>query len=480
MRSEPLVLAVDVGSSAVRAAAVDPAGAVVATHRVARPDSSAGLTFDPDLLRAQFAIAVRALPGYARARVAAVGIAGHVGTVFVDRDLRPVGPGLGWADTRGVEALNERLGDRLPRLLREIGRPVLTGGAAAAWLAMEREEPAAAARVDRVLAPKDLLVTHLTGDFTTDRTSAAYTSLSRIADGTWSAEMLNAIGLPERLLPRQIGSIDVAGRVTAATASELGLPHGVPVVAGGPDGTVGAAFVAGEDRGVVADIAGTTDVLVHLVDGPDAAPHEAVINPYPLGGFSAGGPTGMTGGALSRWAGLLGYGGLPKAIAALERRAAEIGPGAAGLRIRPMLSGSRFPQWRPEERGTVWGQHDGHGAEHFLLAVADGAAYVVREGIDRLAAGDAPIGIVALAGGVARSPFLAQLRADVLGRPVRVCSEPDVSLLGAALLAFRGGGIPAALGGASPSDRVVLPAPAPATAYEELFAAWSLTGARVE
>jgi sugar (pentulose or hexulose) kinase len=47
---------------------------------------------------------------------------------------------------------------------------------------------------------------------------------------------------------------------------------------------------------------------------------------------------------------------------------------------------------------------------------------------------------VVLAGGVARSARLAQLRADVLGRAVRVWSSPDVSLMGAVLLAAAGAG----------------------------------------
>ncbi len=478
MSSEPLVLAVDVGSSALRAAVIDSAGTVVAVHRVDRPDSRSGLTFDPELLEVQFAAAVRALPNAVRSRVVAIGIVGHIGTVFADGRLRAVGPGLGWADVRGVESLRARLGDRLPRLMREIGRPVLTGGAAAAWLSLQEDRPEEAARVEWVMAPKDLLVARLTGVIATDRTSAAYMCVSRIADGAWSTEMLDAIGLAQRLLPRPFDSTEVVADVAAESADDLGLPAGIPVVAGGPDGTAGATFVIGEGNQVVADIAGTTDVLVRRVDGLGDAPTESMLNPYPLGGLSAAGATGMTGGALSRWAGLLGYADLRVAMTALERAAAGIGPGAAGLRIRPTLSGSRFPRWRPDETGAVWGQHDGHRAEHFLLAAVEGAAYAVREGVDLLAAGGSPIEAVVLAGGAARSPFLAQLRADVLGRPVRVCPEPEVSLLGAALLAFRGVGIRASLARSASQEQVMYPTPATAAAYQELSAEWAASQER--
>jgi sugar (pentulose or hexulose) kinase len=109
-----------------------------------------------------------------------------------------------------------------------------------------------------------------------------------------------------------------------------------------------------------------------------------------------------------------------------------------------------------------------------MLAVLEAVAYSVREGVDALAGGAAGLPIV-LAGGTARSDRLAQLRADVLGREVMVCAEPDVSLLGAALLALVGTG-----GRALDEQADILrgnvrrfsPDPGRARAYDELYARW--------
>ncbi len=469
-----LVVAVDVGSSAVRAAVVDPAGRVLASKRQSRPDSLSGVTFDASLLWEQVRDAVTALPADLRRSAAGLAIAAHIGTVFTDADFEPVAQGFGWADSSGVDLLASRLGESTTSALATIGRAALTGGPAGAALALRDRDARGFDSVRRILSPKDYLVGRLTGVAATDHTGAAYSGLSDVRQRDWSAWLLESLGIDRALLPEQLGSTAVVGTVTARSAQLLGLPAGLPVVAGGPDGSMGAAYVLAGRGDAIADVAGTTDVLVRPIASPDAAPPEAMLNPYILGGWAAGGATGMTGGALNRWAVLLGE---PDAATALVRfggGVASMPPGAEGLIIRPTLSGSRFPRWNPSEVGLVDGQLDSHGPAHFLRAVIEGASYVVREGIDLLAP-DADVEVV-LAGGAARSPLLAQLRADVLGRVVHVCAEPDVSLMGAALLALLGSGIhSSAEEAAAAMDEkwtVLEPDPLAANRYEELYASW--------
>jgi len=471
---EPLVLAIDVGTSAVRAAALDPRGGVVATRRIERSDSSSGAVFDAALLWRQLGEATRGLPEPVRRELVGAAIAGHVGTVLADSAFEPVGPGRGWADASGIDLLAARAGSELPELLREIGRPALTGGAAAAALGLREVDADAFARVRHVLAPKDLLVARLTGIAATDATTAAYSSLSDVRERSWSARALGVAGLDESVMPPQLASTAIVGGVTARAAAETGLPVGLPVAAGGPDGTVGATFAIGEGRDLIADVAGTTDVIVRLVETADHAPGAAMVNPYTLGGWSAGGATGMTGGAMSRWAALLGHTTVAHAVAELERGVEAIPPGADGLFAYPALSGSRFPRWNPAETGLLLGQRDAHEPVHVLLAVAEGMAFVVREGIDLLYP-DREASVV-LAGGVARSRRLSQLRADVLDREVIVSREPDVSLMGAGLLAMLATGIHASAADAAAAREEeaerLSPDPERAAAYRELFAGW--------
>ncbi|PFG29920.1 xylulokinase [Paramicrobacterium agarici] len=466
----PLVLSIDIGSSTVRSAIVDGAGTVVASARVARFDAVSGVEFVPETLWSDVVTTALSLPDEAREAVVAMGIAGHVGTVFVDEEGVSVGPGRGWADSAGVDLIREAAGDELSSLLRETGRPIVSGGAGAAFLALRHVDPAMAERVSQVLTPKDFIVARLTGRSSTDRTSAAYSGLSAVADGEWSAKMIALAGLTPAQLPDQRTATDVVGTVTSDIARELGLADGVVVVAGATDGSAGAAFVLRNRDDLIADIAGTTDVLLRITPDPVTVPAGAVVNPYPLGGFSVGGPTGATGGALTRWSSLLGLESVTDAAKLIESANERIGPGAGGLVIDPSLSGARFPYWRAGRAGAVYGQRDEHRVEHFLLAAAEGAAHVVRDGVDALDPGGTATLI--LAGGAARSLTLAQLRANVLGRTIEVCEEPDVTILGAALLAFDGAGVDVTQFGRKGRRSVIQPHPASADAYESLHLTW--------
>ena len=119
--TDALVLAIDIGTSAVRSAAVDGGGVIVASTRVTRPDASAGTRFDAERLWLDVVQSIVSLPASARARISTLAIAGHVGTVFVDADGAPVGEGRGWADSSGIELLTAAAAIGQPVGLRATG-----------------------------------------------------------------------------------------------------------------------------------------------------------------------------------------------------------------------------------------------------------------------------------------------------------------------------------------------------------------------
>ncbi|MEO3753656.1 FGGY-family carbohydrate kinase [Streptomyces sp. B6B3] len=421
------VIAVDVGTSAVRAVAMDARGQVFAHQHIARTSGLGGDAFDAAALDRDVRAALAGVSG--RPAPAALAIAAHIGTVAVDSDLRPVGRSGGWADTQGVPRL-AALGDAtVRRLLHAAGRPALTGGALAYLMGME---PELASKVHAVLSPKDFLVARLTGRLAADTISAAYTLASDVRRRAWNIDLLGEIDLDPELLPPQSEPTSVVGTLTGEIGAVTGLPPGLPVIAGGPDGSVGIGLLLGGADDVIADVAGTTDVIGRLLPGPDDVPDSAVLNPAVLPGrFVAGGATGLTGGAVAQWRSLVGT--------VADEHLAAVPPGANGLTILPSMTGARFPTWRSGTRGAVLGQHPDHDAACLLRAAQEAAAFTVREGTDHLdPSGSLP---VALAGGSSRSAHVAQLRADILGRPLLVSPEPDVTLLGAAALALLGSGL---------------------------------------
>jgi sugar (pentulose or hexulose) kinase len=476
MSGSTTVVAVDVGTSAVRAAFVDAEQGVLATERVARSASVGGELFDPIALLADVHAAIGGLRKDARRHAdaasgpsviapAALAISAHIGTVAVDAALEPVAPGGGWADPRGIDRLLALPADLLQRVLASGGRPAATGGAFA--LALELEASALRGRVAALVSPKDFLVAQLTGVIATDVVDAAYTGVSDVRTRDWQRAAIEAAGVPAAWFPRQVAADAVVGELTADAGARCGLAAGTPVVAGGPDGSVGIGLLLGSSGHGIADVAGTTDVLGRLIDRPEAAPAGAMLNPALLADrWVAGGATGLSGGAVARWRGLVG------AVDDLEL--AAVAPGCGGLRIVPTMSGERFPRWRPAGRGSVHGMSAEHGAAEILRAAQEGATFTVREGVDLLdPARELPL---LFAGGSARSAHVAQLRADALGRVIRVAEDPDVTLLGAAALALVGAGIARDLDDARERlglrFRDVHPDAAAAARYDEVYADW--------
>ena len=471
-----VVCAVDVGTSAVRASLVSEDGTIICTSRTERPASEGSVDFDADRLWSDLVQTLRALE-FTELNLECLAIAGHVGAVFLDESQQPTGRALGWANTVGTDVLQRVWGDPAAAL-KIAGRPAVTGGAAAylAWL--RGHDAYEHRRIRWVLSPKDDLVRRLSGSMATDATSAAYTLISDVRRRDWSPELAAAVGLRTENLPPQRAGTDIVGKVSRAAAAVTGLRSGLPIAAGGPDGTVGASAVLGLHDRLIVDVAGTTDVLTRVTFNPDdEATRDTLLNPYVVErAWSFGGPTGLTGGATAYWTRLLGLGEPAEAANRLQGQLDTIPPGCEGLFVLPFLTGSRFPDWQPAERGAIWGHRDSHTRAHLVRATQEASAFVVRTGLARLL-NNLPDAEVVLAGGTARSDSLAQLRADVLERPVTACADPDVTLRGAAMLACVGAGIHSTLDAAAaamaPMFRKFMPDSDRATAYRRLFDEWN-------
>ncbi|MFK4103991.1 FGGY-family carbohydrate kinase [Streptomyces sp. NPDC019531] len=478
MGIDDVVCAVDVGTSAVRAALVTHDGQRLLEARSERVPDEGTETFDAERLWDGLCHVLRRITSGAAApsHLRSLAIAGHVGQVLVDEQHRPLGRAGGWADARGVREVAAGWPDP-GTALRLTGRPAMTGGAVPLLHWLKNKDPSLHQRMRWALAPKDFLVLRLTGEAATDMTSAAYTLGSDVTRQVWDPRLLAIGGTGPEHFPPQHAATDIVGAVTPAAADTTGLPPGLPVAAGGPDGTVGAAAVAGATPGPVVDVAGTTDVLTRVITSPDERPMAAVLNPYLTPGlWTCGGATGMTGGALAYWVRLLGLGDPATALRRLGPAVRAMPPGSDGLSMSPLLTGSRFPGWNQNERGMLWGLGEHHSAAHVLRAAQEAAAYVVRQAVDTLLVDDAPDIPVVLTGGPSRSPELAQLRADVLGRPVHVSSEADASLHGAALLALVAAGLepdlPTAQARREPRLRRFIPQTPIAARYDQLYRQW--------
>jgi sugar (pentulose or hexulose) kinase len=443
-----LLLGIDAGLSATKAALFDRDGrevsAVSVSNPVLRPrPGSAERAMDEAWASAALVVR-KALDaaGVDGGAVAGVGVTGAmVGVWPIDAEGRPVRPAVLVADVRGQEVIDRiaaRDPDALSRIFAVDGCVVEPGCTLPVlrWLLDEEPEVMAAAR--HALTCKDWLRYRLTGAIAADVTEAAVAPGDARARGR-SAEMLRLFGLEAvaNLLPPVRRSESLAGEVTPAAAAETGLRAGTPVAIGAGDVPCSAIGAGAFESGVACTVLGTTCHNGVVFGEPMfEPPNLGLLFTLPENRWLrvmvnlAGTPNlDWARGALFSE---LGAGGA--VFAELERAAASRPAGVDGLLYHPYLSdvGLIAPVVSRGARAQFSGLTSRHGRADLLRAVYEGVAYAIR---DCYAAIGRPLREIRLVGGGARSVFWSQTIADVTGTPVVAPQGSEFGALGAALLA---------------------------------------------
>jgi len=406
-----------------------------------RRDDPVGCELDPRQAWDALVNATREALSTADAReVAGIGVTSQrTGVVFVDEDGRELYAGPN-ADGRAVSeglAFERDHGDRIYRVAGRL--PVMLYlPARLAWFRANR--PQDSRRVRWALSFSDWAIFRLTGAAGTEPTQAAEMLVYDLASGAWSDELCRLFEVPSHLLPTILGPGAPTGWLSSAAADELGLPAGLPTVAGGSD-TQAAAIAAGvTGPGQAAVVAGSTMLCQQPVAEPVIDQDRRLwTSPFPSGGFVLEAHCGEAGAALDWMANLLG-----ETHEWMDKSAAVSEPGAGGLCFldpAPSRVGD-FPLMRTA--GLLFPAPVlalGRTREDVARATIEGIAFGAAAGLEWTSEVGGPIYDVAATGGVARSRTFVRVLASALGRPVRAASETNGSALGAAILASVGSGV---------------------------------------
>ncbi len=453
------VIGVDIGTQSTKAVLVARDGAILAqASRAYAPDTPRPSWAEqhPDVwveaVEACVAEVARAAPGAVRA-LCVSSLYGGSG-IPVDAEVRPLHPCLIWMDRRAekqVAWVKDHLDLARLRAVTGNGVDSYYGFTKILWLRDER--PDVWERTALFLPPNAFVIHRLTGAVAVDHSSAGNLGgVYDVAARRWSAEMLDALGIPARLMPaRLVDPSDAVGGLTEAAAARLGLAAGTPVMAGGVDAAV-ATYAAG----VVAPghhvaMIGTSMCWGYIAPSADAA-HGLISMPYVVGTAE---DLYVFGGAGSAGASVTWYreqfcqaevaagraaGRDPHAI--LEDAAAVLPPGADGVVFLPYLMGERSPVWDGQASGAFVGLNLFHTRAHLYRAVLEGVTLALRHNMEAGAKGSAALeGRLVVVGGAARSDLWMQIVADVTGYPVWTIREDVEAALGAARLAALGAGL---------------------------------------
>ena len=460
------ILAIDLGTSNVKAAVVGRDGALLGIGRGSietiltddgGAEQDAERVWQTVLAAAEEALA----PVADRREVRGIACASQYSSIVpVGTDGRPTANMVVWMDKRGAPARLAKLpgGKRMKPNLLQMGRwlqihgiPPLDSGADSLahmrWLKLAR--PDVYERTATFLEPMDYIAMRLCGRPVANQCSSFLMLLTdnRRPDPVYHPTLLKWSGLDAEKLPELVPVDEPLGPVLPEIAERLGLANDTlvfPAINDTQAGGVGASAFAGDHAGISI---GTTGVCVTHVDFKKTDIRNSLVSmPSPIPGrYFVMAEGGIGGGALEYFLERLvfasdsfGDHSLVDRFSALERAIAPIEPGSGGVLFLPWLTGSVTPAEDGHVRGGFLNLSLQTTREHLGRAVLEGVAFNLRWVQERVAQfAKRDISRLKFYGGGALSSAWSQIFADVLQLPVEQLRDPEYAASrGLALLGF--------------------------------------------
>jgi glycerol kinase len=463
-----VVVAIDEGTTGVRAVAVDEGGRLVESayqeFRQIYPQPG-WVEHDPEEIW-QATLAVLRQVVKDPAAVAAIGVTNQRETAVVwDRKTgRPVHNAIVWQCRRTAEACRRLKARGLAPLVRKKTGLVIDAYFSATkveWI-LKNVRP----KGDLCFGTVDTwLIWRLTGGavHATDPTNASRTMLYHIDRREWDAELLKLFKIPRAMLPEVRGSTASFG-----TTSLLGREIPLFGVAGDQQAALyGQGCVA---KGSMKNTYGTGCFMMIHSGGRRVDSRAGLLTTL------ACGPRGETAYALEGAVFIAGaaiqY--LRDSLKIIERAeetealATSVGS-TGGVYFVPAFVGLGAPYWDAEARGAIVGLTRGSGRAEIARAALESIAYQTRDVIE---AGGLPVKELRVDGGATSNNFLMQFQADVLGAKIVRPKTIGSTAMGAACLAGVGAGVWKSREELSLDvDRVFTPA-MPRKEADHLYAGW--------
>ncbi len=453
MHPEPLILAIDAGTTGITALVVDKSATVVAGgYREFTQHFPGDGRVEHDLgemWTATLAATQEALDQVDASTIVAVGITNQRETLCLwDREtMGAARRAIVWQDRRTAGLCQSlREAGHEPLIAERTGLRLDPYFSATKAMWIRHNEPHLWAQVEQgrvVMGTVDsYLIARMTRglEHITDATNASRTLLFDIHEGAWSSQLCELFGVPMDALPEVVASY---GRLATTDPSAFcGLEVPIAGIAG--DQQAALAGQAGFEAGAAKCTYGTGSfLLVHTGASPVASRQgllTTVALKHPDGrlDYALEGAIFVTGSAV-QW--LRDGLGIIESAPQVEQLARSV-VDSAGVVFVPALTGLGAPDWDPGARGLIIGITRGTTDAHLARATLEAIAFEVRDVVQLMASeGGITLHALAIDGGAAANDLLCQIQADQLQVPIDRSAQLQTTGLGAAFLAGLGVGV---------------------------------------
>ncbi len=458
----PTILAVDLGTTALKCALHDAQGRVLAKateeYALLTPDALS-VEVEVETYWQAFKKTIASVLKASQAApedIQALGISAQGETLLlVDAQGKPLRPAIVWLDNR-AQSEADKLGDHFGhRHAFEITGQVrlVPTWPAAKLLWLRRHEPQVFVRAAKFLLIEDYFLHRLTGEYVCEGSLVTSTCYWNFKTLDWWPEMLAYLQVRREQLPAIVPSGTPVGRIRPLVASELGLSPQTVACTGALDQACGAIGVGNIAPGIFSENTGAALAICSTVGAPTLDPtnqmpchYHGIPGLYMLHTFTGGG-------IVLKWF-RDEFGQAEKIAAAasgqdaydlLGSLASQAPPGSDGLVMLPHLQGAMAPEANPRARGVWYGFTLHHTRSHFARAIMEAVAFIVRRNIEVIEKMGVPVGEIRALGGGARSAVWKQIEADITHRPVVTTDNEEAATLGAAILAGKATGLYASI-----------------------------------
>lgn len=187
------------------------------------------------------------------------------GLILLDKDRQPLTKIIYGIDYRGIEYCDEleKLLDR-KTIYDTTGCPKSGVYLPGKLLWLKANQPEVIKQARYLMGIKEYILMLLTGEITTDHSSASTTQLYNRNTHTWWQEMLDVLEVKHCVLPKVAKPFATAGYLTKNAAEAVGLAEDLRVIVGSGDGPASTMAAGAVCRGAWCISFGTTTVTRYL------------------------------------------------------------------------------------------------------------------------------------------------------------------------------------------------------------------------
>lgn len=435
------LLGVDFGTTALKACLFDEEGNCLASESAQYKLITKGefIEFDAEEFFAVFKSTVDKIRKNYKIDALSVDTQGET-LIVIDKDGKPLMNAIIWLDNRASEQakkMENKFG--IKKMYELTGQTEIPAGYPAPkieWL--KDNAPEIFEKAYKFLLLEDYIIYRMTGKFAASRALYSSSLLMNVHTGEYIPEVLDYLGITEDKLSTLYESGVVVGeydgiKVTTSSLDQIAGITGAGVVKEG---------LMSETTGTALAVCAITNEFPPYFEGLKVPAHYVKKGTYCLLMWAP------TAGAMLEWFKRsfcedFNYG-------KIDVIAEKAPAGCEGLIALPHLCGTVMPENNPNAKGVFFGMEMKHDRGHFVRAIMESVAYMIKEYVDYM---NLPIDQIRSMGGGGKSDLWCNIKSAVTGKTIVTLQQNETACLGSAM--FAGVGIGAFDSVESAAEKIV-------------------------